>query len=228
MLDVVLNELVNSENVPISLFVHLVNHFVAVRLWKLRGRSIEFSESWTANYSSSKSCDSTCKMNNAWSSEIREAPLGEETSAPSPCYNNWINEACHEGRVQQIVRNVNSFSEGAWNDCCGSAGKSKLEEPPAIAIISIVISKPSSKEVFTSDKCVLVLETKGKSESERPPDHSTNASVHTVFEQNVLIILKSDTSRLKQSKAWLHEEDNDSSCHDPTRIRTSGVGSLIF
>ena len=241
MPNVVLNEFVNSKDIPLSCFELLMNHSISIdnsfSRTNVTSRYLincdrdsrivfKLAKSWSANNGTSKTWDSTCKMDNSGSRKIWESPSGEETTSPGPGYNNWVDEPSHKSGEEEIVWDVNSLGKGARNDGCGSASESVLEKPESIPKGGIIISKLWCEEVLSSNEGVVVLKTESKSESAYPPNHGTDAGIHTILKQNVLVILEPDITRLEQRKSRLHEEDNDTGCHDPSCVSPSSVSCL--
>ena len=55
-------------------------------------------------------------------------------------------------------------------------------------------------------------------EANRPPDEGTDARVEQVLHQDVLGVLGTDSARLEEREAALHEEDEEAADHEPEDV----------
>ena len=60
-------------------------------------------------------------------------------------------------------------------------------------------------------------------EANRPPDEGTDARVEQVLHQDVLGVLGTDSARLEEREAALHEEDEEAAHHQPQDVADLAV-----
>lgn len=204
---VVSNEFMNSVDVPLTFFVFCKDLGISVdigagsvnrRDLSLIGKTSflvdfwESTDSWSSDDGTNETSYSTSQMDDTRTCEILIALIGEPTSTPGPCDNYWVDEAGAEEGEEQVGVDLDSLGERSGNDSGSRASESILEEPHGVVHICT-----SSEEVLRADETIGLAITEGKSITACPPNESTDASIHAVFKENVLVVLESDGSSLK-------------------------------
>jgi len=215
---VVSYEFVNSVDVPFTFFVFCKDLGISVDVgaggvnWgdlSLSGKTgflvdlWESTDSWSSDDGTDETSNSTSQVDNTRPSEILIVPGTEPATSPGPCDDYWVDEAGAEEGEEQVSVDLHSLGERSGDDSGSSASESILEEPHGVVHVLT-----SGEEVLGADETSIDV-TKGKSIAAGPPDESTDAGIHAVFEENVLVVLESDGTSLEQCKTGLHEKDNN-------------------
>ena len=209
---VVSNEFMHSVDVPFTFFILCKDFGISIDVGagSVNGRDLSLSgktsflvdvwestNSWSSDDGTNETSYSTSQMDNARTCEILITLTSEPASTPGPCDNYWVDEAGAEEGEEQVGVDLDSLGERSGDDGGSRASESILEEPRGV-----VHTFTSSEEELTADKATSsffgsVTESEGKSITACPPNESTDASIHTVLQENVLVVLESDGSSLK-------------------------------
>lgn len=228
---VVSNEFVNSVDVPFTFFILCKDLGISIDVGAggVNGCDLSLScktsllvnfwestDSWSSDDGTSETSYSTGQMDDTRTCKILIVPGTEPATSPGPCDDYWVDEAGTEEGEEQVCVDLDSLGERSGDDSGSRASESILEEPHGVVHI-----RTSGEEVLTADEASIDI-AEGKSITACPPNESTDASIHAVFKQNVLVVFESNGSSLKQCKSSLHEKDYN------TREQKPGVdGSRI-
>ena len=187
------------------------------------------------------------EMNHSGACEVSEVSRAVEPAGrvPGPVRDGRVDAARDEDGVHEVGHELTSLRDGPGHDggrggredelehTAGTTGfiirggvstGQYLEEPFRVGIIGelvVEILRSSTEQITTS--------TVGQTPAQGPVRQSSNEGVQHVFYQNVDGVLGSDRPGFQESKAALHEENNDGHDHQEELVTFSSQAlSLMF
>ena len=162
------------------------------------------SDTWAQGHGTRQSQHTTAGMHQRTAGKVVESKFCEPSATPAPMARNGIDNCRNEHRVDQIVRELGTFSHGTAHNRSRRSAEHGLENKECRhRQVLITAIGTEEKTVPTHETMV---STKHQREADNPKQHASAHKVAEILHQDVRRILRARHACLHQGEAGLHPE----------------------